>query len=113
MARLEAGGNAFDAVVAAGFTLQVAEPHLNGPGGDLCAIFAATSHAPTVLCGQGQAPAAATINHFAALGIDLVPGSGLLAAAVPGATVAWLTLLRDYGTPRACVRSPRPLWVTR
>ena len=98
MARLEAGGNAFDAVVAAGFTLQVAEPHLNGPGGDLCAIFAATSHAPTVLCGQGQAPAAATINHFAALGIDLVPGSGLLAAAVPGATVAWLTLLRDYGT---------------
>ena len=34
MAVLERGGNAFDAAAAAGFVLQVAEPHLNGPGGD-------------------------------------------------------------------------------
>ena len=34
MAVLERGGNAFDAAVAAGFTLHMAEPHLNGPGGD-------------------------------------------------------------------------------
>ena len=33
MAVLEAGGNAFDAAVAAGLALQVVEPHLNGPAG--------------------------------------------------------------------------------
>ncbi|HEY8302356.1 MAG TPA: gamma-glutamyltransferase [Jatrophihabitans sp.] len=100
MARLEAGGNAFDAAVAAGFTLQVAEPHLNGPGGDLPLIFAGPDLPPTVLSGQGPAPAGATVAHFRGLGLDLIPGSGLLAAAIPGSTAAWLTLLRDHGTAR-------------
>lgn len=99
MAVLEDGGNAFDAVVAAGFVLQVVEPHLNGPGGEVPALFAtADDPAPRVLCGQGVAPAAATLEHYAALGLDLVPGTGLLAATVPGAWDAWLMLLRDHGT---------------
>ncbi len=98
MALLEAGGNAFDAAVAAGLTLQVVEPHLNGPGGDLSAVFAGPGIDPTVQCGQGVAPAAATPAHFAGLGMAMVPGAGLLAAVVPGATPAWLTLLRDHGT---------------
>src|SRR5690349_18561371 len=98
MARLEAGGNAFDAAVAAGFTLQVVEPHLNGPGGDLPLIFAGPGTPATVLCAQGPAPAAATIEHYRGLGLDLIPGSGLLAAVIPGATAGWLTLLRDRGT---------------
>jgi gamma-glutamyltranspeptidase/glutathione hydrolase len=98
MALLEAGGNAFDAATAAGFTLQVVEPHLNGPGGDLPLIFAGPEHEPTVLCGQGSAPAAATVAHYRDLGLDLIPGSGLLAAVVPGSTAAWLTLLHDHGT---------------
>ncbi len=99
MAMLERGGNAFDAAVAAGFTLQVVEPHMNGPGGEVPLILAtAGDPTPTVLCGQGTAPAAATIEHFRDLGLPLVPGTGLLAAAVPGAVGAWLTLLRDHGT---------------
>ena len=96
---LERGGNAFDAVVAGGFVLQVVEPHLNGPGGDLVGLFhAADDPAPRVLMGQGPAPAGATIEHFRSEGLDLVPGAGALAAAVPGAVDAWLLLLRDHGT---------------
>src|SRR6267154_2891686 len=65
MAVLEAGGNAFDAAVAAGFVLQVAEPHLVGPCGEAPAVFAtAIDPTPKVLCGQGVAPAGATIAHY-------------------------------------------------
>jgi len=99
MAVLESGGNAFDAAVAAGFVLQVVEPHLVGPGGDMPAIFAtADDPTPRVLCAQGVAPAGATIEHYRGEGLDLVPGSGLLAAVVPGSWDGWLTLLRDHGT---------------
>src|SRR4051794_9863846 len=102
MAVLEAGGNAFDAAVAAGLTLQVVEPHLNGPGGDLPAIlWPADRGAPVVLCAQGPAPRAATIAHYRGeLGLQLVPGTGPLAAVVPGAFGGWLAMLRDYGTER-------------
>lgn len=101
MSVLERGGNAFDAAAAAAFTLHIVEPHLNGPGGEVPMIFTtATDPTPRVLAGQGTAPAAATIEHFDGLGLDLVPGTGLLAATVPGAVGAWLTLLRDHGTLR-------------
>jgi gamma-glutamyltranspeptidase/glutathione hydrolase len=105
---LELGGNAFDAAVAAGFVLHVVEPHLNGPAGDLPAIVStAGDPAPRVLAGQGPAPAGATPQAFAAMGLDHVPGSGPLAAAVPGAVDAWLLLLRDHGTlPLATVLEP-------
>ncbi len=99
MRMLELGGNAFDAAATAGFVLHVVEPHLNGPGGEVPAIVAtADDPTPRVLCGQGVAPAGATIEHYRSLGLDLVPGSGPLAATVPGAVDAWLLLLRDHGT---------------
>lgn len=98
MSVLERGGNAFDAAVAAGFTLQIVEPHLNGPGGEVPIIFQPAEGPPQVLCGQGVAPAGATIKAYIALGLDRVPGSGVLAATVPGAFDAWMLLLRDHGT---------------
>jgi gamma-glutamyltranspeptidase / glutathione hydrolase len=99
MAVLEQGGNAFDAAVAAGFTLQVVEPHLNGPGGDLPALLWPAGGEPIVLCAQGTAPRAATIERYRdELGLPLVPGTGPLSAVVPGAFGGWLALLRDHGT---------------
>lgn len=99
MGVLERGGNAFDAAVAAGFTLQMVEPHLNGPAGEVPIVaYDRRRGRPDVICGQGVAPAAATIDRYAALGLDLVPGTGLLAACVPGSFGAWMLLLRDYGT---------------
>ena len=99
MATLEKGGNAFDAAVATAFTLQVVEPHLNGPGGDAPVIvYDVRRGKPEVICGQGPAPAGATIAHYRREGLDLVPGTGLLAACVPGTFETWMLLLRDYGT---------------
>ena len=99
MAVLERGGNAFDAACAAGFVLQVVEPHLNGPGGDLPAVFwAAEVGKPLVLCAQGVSPAAATIDAFRSRGHVLVPGIGVEAACVPGSFGGWLLLLEQFGT---------------
>src|SRR4051794_21865111 len=97
---LEGAASALEAPVAAGSTLRVAAPPLNGPGGDLPAIvWPAGDAQPKVLCAQGPAPQAATIERYRdELGLTLVPGTGPLAAVVPGAFGGWLTLLRDHGT---------------
>ncbi|KFC64157.1 putative gamma-glutamyltranspeptidase [Bosea sp. LC85] len=98
MAMLEKGGNAFDACAAAAFVLQVVEPHLVGPAGDMPAVFySAETKKVEVICAQGPAPQAATIEAFKELGLDLIPGSGLLSTVVPGAFGGWMTLLRDHG----------------
>ena len=91
MSILEKGGNAFDAAVATAFTLQVVEPHLNGPGGDVPIIVHDTGRGRTeVICGQGPAPAGATIAHYRSEGLEMVPGT----------FESWMLLLRDYGTMR-------------
>ena len=99
MGVLERGGNAFDAAVAGGFVLQVVEPHLNGPGGEApILLWSERERRMLSICGQGPAPAAASADAFRALGLQQVPGIGLLPATVPGAFAAWLTMLRDHGT---------------
>jgi gamma-glutamyltranspeptidase/glutathione hydrolase len=101
MGILERGGNAFDAGVATAFTLQIVEPHLNGPGGDVPIMVHEVKRGRTeVICGQGPAPAGATMAHYKGLGLDLVPGTGLLAPCIPGSFDAFMLMLRDYGTMR-------------
>lgn len=99
MAILEKGGNAFDAAVATAMALIVVEPHLNGLGGDMPAvIYCAKTGKVQVICAQGPTPAGATIAHYRAEGIDIIPGDGLLATVIPGAFDGWMLMLRDYGT---------------
>ena len=99
MSVLERGGNAFDAAVAAGFVLQVVEPHLNGLGGDLpIVLWDARRKKVEVICGQGPSPVSATIETVRGMGLADIPGTGLVAACVPGAFGGWMTLLRDHGT---------------
>jgi len=99
MSILEKGGNAFDAAVASGFVLNILEPHLNGPGGDMPAIiYDAKADKVQVICAQGPTPAGATIEHYTAEGIKVIPGDGLLSTVIPGAFDGWMLMLRDYGT---------------
>lgn len=96
---LEAGGNAFDAAVTAGFVLQVAEPESSGPAGDVTMVcWSAAEDDAFVVCGQGTAPRRATLEHYADEGLEIVPGSGLLSAVVPGAFDAWMHVLERWGT---------------
>ena len=52
-----------------------------------------------VVCGQGPAPAGATIAHYRGhLGLDIIPGTGLLPACIPGTFETYMLILRDFGT---------------
>lgn len=114
MSILEKGGNAFDAAVATGMVLQVLEPHLNGPGGDMPAVLYSKRHDRVeVICGQGPAPAGATLAHYRAEGLRVIPGDGLLATVIPGAFDGWMLMLRDYGRlPLRAVMEPA-IWYAR
>ena len=84
MAILEKGGNAFDAGVATAFTLQVVEPHLNGPGGDVPVILHDVKRNRTeVICGQGPAPAGERSRISATSASISFPARDLLAPAFP------------------------------
>lgn len=99
MSILERGGNAADAAAAAGFVLQVVEPHLNGPGGEVpILLWSEEEQRVRVLAGQGTAPAAASVQKLKDLGLDVMPGTGLLPLVVPGAFGAWMRLVEEYGT---------------
>ena len=98
-AALSAGGNAADAACAIGFALQVLEPHMNGPAGEVpILVYDAAEERTFAISGQGTAPAAASCDHFAGLGLDRIPGDGFLAATVPAALDAWCLLLARFGT---------------
>ncbi len=80
--------------------LQIVEPHLCRPGRRHAGghLFEEDQDKVEVICAQGPAPAGATIEHYTAEGLKLIPGDGLLATVIPGAFDGWMLMLRDYGT---------------
>jgi gamma-glutamyltranspeptidase/glutathione hydrolase len=93
------GGNAFDAAVAVGLTLHVVEPHMNSIAGEAPALlYSAKERKVVAVSGQGTAPKRATMEFFKQEGINLIPGDGLLSAAVPASFDVWITLLKHFGT---------------
>src|SRR5438046_6072637 len=104
MRMLLSGGNAFDAVVAAGFAAAVVEPTASYTlcGECVALIHDARARETLALSGQGTAPALATVRLFRERQLDRIPtGPGAnahLSFTVPGAVDAYLTLLETYGT---------------
>ena len=104
MRMLMAGGNAFDAAVAAGFAATVVEPTASYTlcGECVAMVYDARRGETRALSGQGTAPALATIPFFRERGLDRIPtGPGAdahLSFTVPGAVDAFLTLLETHGT---------------
>src|SRR5262245_43303140 len=96
---LHGGGNAFDAAIAATLAEGVLNPHMHTFGGELSALgYVAADRTAFAVNGDTVAPRAATIDWFEAHSIDLIPGSGVLAAGPPAAPHALLTTLSRFGT---------------
>lgn len=94
---LAAGGNAFDAGVAAVLAAAVNEISHFGMGGEAPAIvFQADSGKVTVVCGQGPAPMAARPAHFRGAGV--IPGNGPNGGTVPAVIDAMALALQNFGT---------------
>src|SRR5216684_1625026 len=97
--RLEAGGNAVDAGVAAGFAVALLKPQSVGIGGEApILIHLAKEGRSVAINGQGWAPRAATIDWFRSRGISLIPSDGFLPATVPAQFASWCTALLNFGT---------------
>src|SRR5882724_3662502 len=75
MRMLLAGGNAFDAAVAAGFAAAVVEPTASYTlcGECVAMIYDARRGEMRAVSGQGTAPARATIDVFRRRGLDRIP----------------------------------------
>jgi gamma-glutamyltranspeptidase/glutathione hydrolase len=95
---LERGGNAVDAAIAANAVMALVEPHYNGIGGDLLAIYyEARTGKLYGLNAAGWAPAGLTPEFLKSKGITRMPGSGIQTVTVPGAVAGWDAMRARFG----------------
>ncbi len=96
---LHAGGNAFDAAVAATLVEGVVNPHMHTFGGELSALcYAAAERRVYAVNGNTVAPRAATVEWFRDHGHTLIPMAGVLPAGPCALPHALLTILDRFGT---------------
>ena len=97
---LEAGGNAFDAIVAGQAVLGIVDAAANGVGSDaVILVYDARAKRVFSVNAEGTAPRLATIDWYQQhLGGKLPQSDGLLAGTVPGIVDAWYLLLDRWGT---------------
>jgi gamma-glutamyltranspeptidase/glutathione hydrolase len=96
---LERGGNAVDAAIATNAVMGLVEPHNNGIGGDLFAIYyeARTGKLYGLNAG-GWAPRGLTPALLKERGMARMPGSGIHTVTVPGAVAGWDAMRKRFGT---------------
>jgi gamma-glutamyltranspeptidase/glutathione hydrolase len=93
---LAAGGNAFDAGVAAVFAAAVNEISHFGLGGEAPAmVYQAANRRVSVISGQGTAPKSARPEYFPR---GVIPGNGPNAGTVPAVVDAMALTLQRFGT---------------
>ena len=95
---LERGGNAVDAAIAANAVMGLVEPHMNGIGGDLFAMYyEAKSGRLYGLNAAGWSPAALTSAFLQSKGFNSVPATGVHSVIVPGCVAGWEMLRARFG----------------
>jgi gamma-glutamyltranspeptidase / glutathione hydrolase len=97
---LEAGGNAFDAIVAGQAVLSVVDAAMNGVGSDATLlVYDARAKKVFSINAEGTAPRLATIEWYKQHNEGKLPQSdGLLASSMPCVVDAWYILLERWGT---------------
>lgn len=105
---LKGGGSAMDAAIAACAMQCVVEPGSTGIGGDCFAMYAPDgTGTPLAFNGSGRAPAGATSQALAGLGVTSLERGSPHSVIIPGAVDAWTRLHADHGRiPFAEVLAP-------
>jgi gamma-glutamyltranspeptidase / glutathione hydrolase len=95
---LARGGSAVDAAIAANAVLAVMEPMMNGPGGDLFALYWDSRTAKlTGLNASGPAPRKLSPAFLEAKGVKTMPQQGIQSVTVPGAVDGWFKMHQRFG----------------
>jgi gamma-glutamyltranspeptidase / glutathione hydrolase len=95
---LKKGGSAIDAAIAANAFLGLADPAMNGIGGDLFAVvWEARTNKLYGLNASGRSPEGVTLAYFKEKGYAQVPAMGPLSVTVPGCVDGWVELNKKFG----------------